>query len=72
MNTLGKVIIISHLEKKINSTNSSGITELHSTTGMSPEEMLYGRKIRTEIPAIQVEEKGVRFKEVVKCDGEMK
>lgn len=77
MGTLGKVIRISHLEKKnwkqqlYNFLRHYRATP-HSTTGISPAEMLYGRKIRTEIPTISSQKKTVRFEDIAKKDEEMK
>ena len=67
MDTLGKLIRVCHQEK------SSWKQHLfkflrhyratpHSTTGISPAEMLYSRKIRTDIPSMK---KSVRFQDTV-------
>ena len=67
MDTLGKLIRISHQEKiswkqKMYQFLRHYRATPHSTTGLSPAEMLFSRKIRTDIPTLK---KTVKFHDSV-------
>ena len=67
MDTLGKLIRVCHQEKSswkqhlFKFLRHYRVTP-HSTTGMSPTEMLYSRKIRTDLPSMK---KSVHFQDTV-------